>query len=165
MSKNLLIAVLAFALCFLAIAGVALMRTLENAEVDPTVYVGLVTMRDFLPPETYKNTVLPFLEEAMQDNKITRKEMATLHERLNAATGGLGAITMEKAAQETMQEKMQRYWSEGAQTARDWKDDLGHSLSRFFDYLMEEPAPMHPNGQPMPPQPRQQQLAPQEEAL
>ncbi len=166
MSKNILIAVLAFALCFLAIGGVAHLRTLENTEIDPTAYVGLVTMRDFLPPETYKNTVLPFLQEAMKDGKITRKELSTLHEQLNTATasqGGLGAIALEKANQETMQEKIQRYWQEGAQTARDWKDDLGHSLSRFFDHLLEEPAPVPaPHKQTPAPQAPQ---APLEEAL
>ncbi len=163
MSKNILIAVLAFALCFAAIAGVAHVRTLENAEIDPATYMGFVTMRDVLPPDIYKQTVLPFLQEALQDGKITRKEMASLHEKLNAATGGLGALTLEKASQETMEEKMQRYWDEGAAAAKDWKNGLGHSVDRFFDFLLQDPAPQQAPRQN--PQPAPQAAPQQEESL
>lgn len=82
MFKNIVIAVLAACCIFLVVNQRMERAARGEEEISPAEYGGLAALRDVIPAEEYRAKVLPLLQEALKDGKMTRDQLAALGAKL-----------------------------------------------------------------------------------
>ena len=119
MFKNIVIAVLAACCIFLVVNQRMERAARGEEEISPAEYGGLAALRDVIPAEEYRAKVLPLLQEALKDGKMTRDQLAALGAKL----GDLGTQTLAAVERERPQ---------------DGAADCGASFSRQMNEAMRE---------------------------
>ncbi len=134
MFKNIVIAVLAACCIFLVVNQRMERAARGEAEISPAEYGGLAALRDVIPAEEYRAKVLPLLQEALKDGKMTRDQLAALGAKL----GDLGTQTLAAVERERPQDKFVKAWNDALTGAKEGAADFGASFSRQMNEAMRE---------------------------
>ena len=134
MFKNIVIAVLAACCIFLVVNQRMERAARGEEEISPAEYGGLAALRDGIPAEEYRAKVLPLLQEALKDGKMTRDQLAALGAKL----GDLGTQTLAAVERERPQDKFVKAWNDALTGAKEGAADFGASFSRQMNEAMRE---------------------------
>lgn len=130
MFKNVMIVLLAAACIALGVNQYRMASLRDNEEISAAEYGGLPGLRSLYPAKDYQEKVLPLIEDAFVDGKVTRERMRTLGEKLN----GLGGRTLELMKKPDVRSRVSRAWDD----ARDSAVNLGEKLGRKMDDAMRD---------------------------
>ncbi len=135
MRKNTILITVLVAVCLAAILafGVAKNSRLQDTEISAPMYGGVLALRDILTPDEYQKIVVPFLEKALEDGKMTYAELRALDETIAASVSGLGSRVLTVAKTMRPQDALAKAW----QDARDGAASLGGDLSRNMRDAMD----------------------------
>lgn len=128
---------------FIFVCPVALPAHASDAdpEISPVQYGGLYALKQ-AAPQFFKEKLLPLIEKAMKDGKITRSEL----ESIEAATPSVGPAFLKAARERSLEEKFQDVMSKAEATGTDLTDSLGRALqsgqfNNFLDNTMNRLLP------------------------
>ncbi|HJD97764.1 hypothetical protein [Mailhella massiliensis] len=130
MIRNLMIVLLAAACIALGVNQYREASLRDSEEISAAEYGGLLALRSLYNARDYQERVLPLVEEAFVDGKVTRERMRALGEKLS----GLGSRTLEQLKKSDARSKVARAWDD----AKDSAADLGEKLGRKMDDAMRE---------------------------
>ena len=102
----------------------------DGEEISAGEYGGLLALRNLYSAKDYQEKVLPLVEEAFVEGKVTRERMRVLGAKLN----GLGGRTLEQMKKADAMSKVSRAWDD----ARDSAANLGEKLGRKMDDAMRD---------------------------
>lgn len=128
------IAVLALVLSVATPARAALFSSGPDpdAEISATQYAALLGVRE-MAPKKFRDVLLPLIETAMQDGKLTHAELADLEK----AAGSLGPEFLTAAKAPSLRESFSDAVDAAGKKSMDFGDKLNESLSenvpRLFD--------------------------------
>lgn len=103
-----------------------------DPEITPVQYGGLYTLKQ-IAPKMFNETLLPLIEKAMKDGKITRTELETIE----AAAPAVGPAFLKAAKERSLEEKFQDVMSKAEASGTNLTDSLGKALqsNQFTDFL------------------------------
>ena len=130
MIRNIVIVLLAAACIALGVNQYREASLRDSEEISAAEYGGLLALRDLYSPRDYRERVLPLVEEAFVDGKVTRQRMRVLGEKLN----GLGSRALEQLKKSDARSKVSRAWDD----AKDSAANLGEKLGRKMDDAMRD---------------------------
>ncbi len=130
MFRNIMIVLLAAACIALGANQYRQAVLRDGEEISAGEYGGLLALRNLYSAKDYQKKVLPLVEEAFVEGKITRERMRVLGAKLN----GLGGRTLEQMKKADARSRVSRAWDD----ARDSAADLGEKLGRKMDDAMRD---------------------------
>lgn len=130
MFRNIMIVLLAAACIALGANQYRQAVLRDGEEISAGEYGGLLALRHLYSAKDYQEKVLPLVEEAFVEGKVTRERMRVLGARLN----GLGGRTLEQMKKADAMSKVSRAWDD----ARDSAANLGEKLGRKMDDAMRD---------------------------
>ena len=130
MFRNIMIVLLAAACIALGANQFRQAVLRDGEEISAGEYGGLLALRNLYSAKDYQKKVLPLVEEAFVEGKITRERMRVLGAKLN----GLGGRTLEQMKKADARSRVSRAWDD----ARDSAADLGEKLGRKMDDAMRD---------------------------
>lgn len=155
MYKNIAIALLACCCLYLAVAQRMERNAWEERPIGAAVYGGLVALRDVLPPEVYREQVLPFLERAAAEGHATYGQLRQLNDILH----DVGRQALDAAAKTRPQEALNEAWENAKRGASNLGGEVGRNMRDALDQMgrmldeatRREPAPRAPAPRPAEP--------------
>ncbi|WP_294559671.1 hypothetical protein [uncultured Mailhella sp.] len=130
MFRNIMIVLLAAACIALGANQYRQAVLRDGEEISAGEYGGLLALRNLYSAKDYQEKVLPLVEEAFVEGKVTRERMRVLGAKLN----GLGGRTLEQMKKADAMSKVSRAWDD----ARDSAANLGEKLGRKMDDAMRD---------------------------
>ena len=130
MFRNIMIVLLAAACIALGANQYRQAVLRDGEEISAGEYGGLLALRNLYSAKDYQEKVLPLVEEAFVEGKVTRERMRVLGAKLN----GLGGRTLEQMKTADAMSKVSRAWDD----ARDSAANLGEKLGRKMDDAMRD---------------------------
>ena len=130
MFRNIMIVLLAAACIALGANQYRQAVLRDGEEISAGEYGGLLALRNLYSAKDYQDKVLPLVEEAFVEGKVTRERMRVLGAKLN----GLGGRTLEQMKKADAMSKVSRAWDD----ARDSAANLGEKLGRKMDDAMRD---------------------------
>ena len=130
MFRNIMIVLLAAACIALGANQYRQAVLRDGEEISAGEYGGLLALRNLYSAKDYQEKVLPLVEEAVVEGKVTRERMRVLGAKLN----GLGGRTLEQMKKADAMSKVSRAWDD----ARDSAANLGEKLGRKMDDAMRD---------------------------
>ena len=130
MFRNIIIVLLAAACIALGANQYRQAVLRDGEEISAGEYGGLLALRNLYSAKDYQEKVLPLVEEAFVEGKVTRERMRVLGAKLN----GLGGRTLEQMKKADAMSKVSRAWDD----ARDSAANLGEKLGRKMDDAMRD---------------------------
>ena len=130
MFRNIMIVLLAAACIALGANQYRQAVLRDGKEISAGEYGGLLALRNLYSAKDYQEKVLPLVEEAFVEGKVTRERMRVLGAKLN----GLGGRTLEQMKKADAMSKVSRAWDD----ARDSAANLGEKLGRKMDDAMRD---------------------------
>ena len=130
MFRNIMIVLLAAACIALGANQYRQAVLRDGEEISAGEYGGLLALRNLYSAKDYQEKVLPLVEEAFVEGKVTRERMRVLGAKLN----GLGGRTLEQMKKADAMSKVSRAWDD----ARDRAANLGEKLGRKMDDAMRD---------------------------
>lgn len=130
------IAVLIALLCSFAVPAQASLFSSEpspDAEITATQYAALLAVRD-MAPKKFKDILLPIIEKAMQDGKISNAELAELEK----AAGSLGPEFLAAAKAPSLRESVSNAVDAAGKKGMDLGDKLNETFSDDVPKLFDD---------------------------
>lgn len=131
MYKNIAIVLLACCCIFLVVNQRLERRDWENGNVSAAVYGGLIALRDVLPPEEYRQVVLPVLQQASAEGRLTWRQLGELDAKLK----DLGRQALDAAQKTRPQEALAKAWENTRQGAANLGGEVGRNMREALDQL------------------------------
>lgn len=159
MYKNIAIVLLACCCIFLVVNQRMERGEWENRSVGAPVYGGLIALRDVLPPDEYRNVVVPALQQAAAEGRMTYRQLAELDDKLK----NLGQQAFDAAQQARPQEALAKAWENTKQGASQLGGEVGRNMRDALDELarmLEEATRREPQPAPSAPTPTPQPVDP-----
>ena len=123
-------------LCIVLVCAVvlaaALWRRWQNSEVSAAEYGALYSLRR-MDPDLFREKLLPELEKAMADGRLTRGELRGVQARV----GSLGPAFLKAAQSSPLEEQFGESLSEAEKKAKEAGRSLGDSLGKAFNDVLD----------------------------
>lgn len=107
----------------------------DTDEISPTQYSALLGLRD-IDPKLFAETLLPLIDTAMQDGKISIGELERIEKAAGSVAARFHAATKEPRLQESVKKVLEKAESQG----KSFGDKLGETfteLPKLFDDALE----------------------------
>lgn len=116
---------------FAALAGWGWQRWLSS-EISPAEYGSLYALRR-MAPEMFTEKLLPELEKAMADKRITQRELRAI----NARTGNMGPLFLQAVKERSFDEQLSESLRDAERKTRETGRNLGDALGKVLDDAMD----------------------------
>jgi len=127
-----LILTLCIVLVCAAVLALSLWQRHQNGEVSAATYGALYSLRR-LDPDLFREKLLPELEKAMTDGRLTRGELRAIEARI----GSLGPAFLQAAKASPLEEQFSQSLREAEQKAKEAGRGLGDSLGKALNDAMD----------------------------
>ena len=113
-----------------AVAGAYWQRS-QDRELSPSEYAALYSLKR-MDPALFKEKILPELEKALADNRLTHGELRAIEARV----GSLGASFLKAATSRSFDDQLSESLSEAEKKARETGRNLGDAFGKALDEAM-----------------------------
>ena len=131
-----LICIVVVLVCAIVLA-VSLWQRHQDSEVSVVEYGALYSLRR-MKPELFREKLLPELEKAMTDGRLTRGELKVIETKV----GSLGPAFLEavkaSSVDEQFSESLREMERKAKESGRNLGDSLGKALNDAMDYMMRK---------------------------
>lgn len=115
-----------------AVLAASLWQRRQSSELSPMEYGSLYALRR-MEPEFFKEKLLPELEKALADGRLTHGELRAIE----AKVGSVGAMFMKAIKERSFDEELGASLREAEKKARETGRSLGDTLGKAFNDAME----------------------------
>ena len=146
--KYLVVAVSLFCLCAVVLAGSAWVRW-RDGEVSPVEYGALYSLRR-MEPELFKEKILPELEKALADKRLTHGELCAIEKKFGSLGERFLTAVKERSFDEQLSESLNEAGKKTKETGRNLGDALGKVLDDAMDYMIRQSEELTKKAPPAP---------------
>ena len=120
-----------------SVLGAALWQRWLDSEVSPAEYGGLYALRR-MDPEVFKAKLLPELEKALGDNRLTRSELRAIEAKIGNLGGLFLKAAKERSLDEQLGDSLRDAEAKAKETGRSLGDTMGKALNEAMDYMLRK---------------------------
>lgn len=108
----------------------------DNEEITPLQYSALLGLRD-MDPVLFRTKLLPLIEEAMEDGKITERECRAIERAAGNVADAFYKAAREPRWQDSFAETVDKARKGGQKLGDKLEDTLSNHLPQLLDETME----------------------------
>jgi len=120
-----------------SVLAIPLWQRYQDSEISVLEYGSLYSLRR-LDPDLFRDKLLPELEKAMADGRLTRGELRAIEAKI----GSLGPAFLEAAKASPLEEQfgagLREAEKKAAEAGRSLGDSLGKALDGAMDYMLRK---------------------------